>query len=133
MTSSSYTKGAFHVLIAGGGVAGLEAALALRELAAEQVATTMIAPDPEFVYRPRRAVVLRRAAARSRRAPLPPYKHTITIDDRRLDELLHGLIQDIEGGYVRRLAFVIPSGKAWPLPIYPAVSSGDPRTPPDRW
>jgi sulfide:quinone oxidoreductase len=52
MTSSSYTKGAFHVFIAGGGVAGLEAALALRELAAEQVATTMIAPDPEFVYRP---------------------------------------------------------------------------------
>ena len=48
----------------------------------------------------------------------PRYKHAITIDDARLDELLHGLIQDVEGGYVKRLAFVVPSGKAWPLPIY---------------
>ncbi len=42
----------------------------------------------------------------------------MTIDDRQLDELLHGVIQDIEGGSVHRLAFVIPSGKVWPLPIY---------------
>jgi sulfide:quinone oxidoreductase len=28
------------------------------------------------------------------------------------------LIQDIEGGYVHRIAFVIPSGRTWPLPIY---------------
>ena len=35
-------------------------------------------------------------------------KHALTIDDARLDELLHGLIQDIEGGYVRRLAFIGP-------------------------
>jgi len=46
------------------------------------------------------------------------YKHALTIDDRHLDELLHGLIQDIEGGYVRRLAFVLPPGRSWPLPIY---------------
>ena len=40
------------MLIVGGGVAGLEAALALRELGGERIATTMIAPNPEFVYRP---------------------------------------------------------------------------------
>jgi sulfide:quinone oxidoreductase len=42
----------------------------------------------------------------------------VTLDDRRLDELLHGLIQDLEEGYVKRLAFVIPERMAWPLPIY---------------
>jgi sulfide:quinone oxidoreductase len=46
------------------------------------------------------------------------YEHALTLDDRRLDELLHGLIQDVEGGYVKRLAFVIPAPMAWPLPVY---------------
>jgi sulfide:quinone oxidoreductase len=48
----------------------------------------------------------------------PRYEHAITIDDHNLDELLHGLIQDIEGGYVRNLAFVVPARMAWPLPVY---------------
>jgi len=43
-----------RVLIAGGGVAALEAALALRELAGERLRTTLLAPGPEFVYRPLR-------------------------------------------------------------------------------
>src|SRR4029077_19411861 len=46
------------------------------------------------------------------------FKHVLTIDDTRLDELLHGLIQDVEGGYVRSLAFIIPARIGWPLPIY---------------
>jgi sulfide:quinone oxidoreductase len=46
------------------------------------------------------------------------YTHALTIDDRRLDETLHGLIQDVEGGYVRSLAFVSPGRMAWPLPLY---------------
>ena len=46
------------------------------------------------------------------------FKHAITVDDRHLDELMHGLIQDVEGGYVHRLAFVIPEGMGWPLPMY---------------
>jgi sulfide:quinone oxidoreductase len=41
-----------HVLIAGGGVAALEAALALRALAADCVSVAVAAPDREFVYRP---------------------------------------------------------------------------------
>lgn len=38
----------FRVLIAGGGVAALEALLALRELAGDRVAPMLFAPDPEF-------------------------------------------------------------------------------------
>jgi len=41
-----------HVVIAGGGVAGLEALLALRELVPHLVHVTVIAPTAEFIYRP---------------------------------------------------------------------------------
>jgi sulfide:quinone oxidoreductase len=143
----------------------LETALALRELAPEQTAATVIAPNDEFVYRPmtvrepfaypaaRRYPVARIVAdagaellaaeldyvepdkrtihikggetieydalvlALGARA-VPRYKHAITIDDRRMDETLHGLIQDIEGGYVDSLAFVAPGRMAWQLPLY---------------
>ena len=40
------------VLIAGGGVAGVETLLALGELAPLRVEMELIAPDPDFVYRP---------------------------------------------------------------------------------
>ena len=40
------------VLIAGGGIAGLEALLGLREVAGERVRLTVVAPDPDFTYRP---------------------------------------------------------------------------------
>jgi len=48
----------------------------------------------------------------------PRFKHALTIDDRHLDETLHGLIQDIEGGYVKRVAFLAPGRMPWPLPLY---------------
>ena len=156
---------AFSVLIAGAGVAGLEAALALQELAADRVKVTLLAASSEFVYRP---MVVREpfAYAAARTYPLekvaqdlgaelvrdslawvdaaervahtaegkalsydalilalgaraqPRYAHALTLDDRRLDETLHGLIQDVEGGYVHSLGFVVPPRMAWPLPIY---------------
>ena len=31
---------------------------------------------------------------------------------------MHGLIQDVEDGYVKRVAFVVPSHASWSLPIY---------------
>lgn len=156
---------ALNVLIAGGGVAALEAGLALQELAAERVAITLLAPNEEFVYRP---MVVRepfgyatarryalRAIARDIGAELvsdrfkaldptaqvvhtesgstlgydilllalgarmhPRFSHAITLDDRELDSQLHGLIQDVEGGYVSSLAFLVPDPMPWPLPVY---------------
>jgi sulfide:quinone oxidoreductase len=41
-----------NVLIAGGGVAGLETMMALRELAGPRVSVTLLTPDEEFVYKP---------------------------------------------------------------------------------
>src|SRR5205823_8625540 len=46
----------FRVLIAGGGIAGLEAALALRDLAGERVSIAILSPEPDLVYRPMRVV-----------------------------------------------------------------------------
>lgn len=165
MTVPGSSSAPFKVLVAGGGVAALEAALALRDVGGELIATTMLAPSPEFVYRPMTVgepfdslpaqtyrleeiardigvelradgfkwldadtrtvhthggdelsydALLLALGARMR----PRFKHAITIDDARLDELLHGLIQDIEGGYVHRLAFLVPGRLGWPIPIY---------------
>jgi sulfide:quinone oxidoreductase len=46
------TTSPLRVLIAGGGVAALEALLALRALADDRVNVELIAPDPHFWYRP---------------------------------------------------------------------------------
>jgi sulfide:quinone oxidoreductase len=154
-----------RVVIAGGGVAALEAGLALQDLAGEQVEVTFVAPDPEFVYRPM-AVREPFGLAAAQRYPLeeiirdlsaelvtdrlgwveprsrvmhteggaalgydalllalgarmrPRFQHAITLDDRQLDDQLHGLIQDVEGGYIRNLAFLVPDPMPWPLPVY---------------
>jgi sulfide:quinone oxidoreductase len=154
-----------QVLVAGGGVAGLEAALALRDLAGDRVAVTVLAPKADFVYRPLRVrepfaysaarhypfeeiasdigVELRQDAFKwlepggrvvhteageqlSYDALLlalgarlhPRFSHALTLDDRRLDEQLHGLIQDVEAGYIHKLAFIAPSQMPRPLPLY---------------
>jgi sulfide:quinone oxidoreductase len=153
------------VLVAGAGVAGLEAALALRDMAGERVCIQLLAPEPEFVYRPLRVrepfaygaaerysiaqlvdglgVELlaesfswvdsgARIAHTDNGLELPydalllalgasirtRYTHAYTIDDRHLDEILHGLLQDVESGYVKRIAFVVPARMGWQLPIY---------------
>src|SRR5215208_1820355 len=41
-----------EVLIVGGGVAALETMMALRDLAGDRVRVTLVAPEPDFVYRP---------------------------------------------------------------------------------
>ena len=48
----------------------------------------------------------------------PRYAHAITIDDRKLEETFHGLIQDVEDGYVDSVAFVSPGRMGWPFPLY---------------
>jgi sulfide:quinone oxidoreductase len=59
----------FRVVIAGGGVAGLEALMAVRALAGGRVDLTLIAPEDEFVYRPL-GVAAPFAVERIRRASL---------------------------------------------------------------
>lgn len=46
------------------------------------------------------------------------YKHVGTFHDADADEVLHGVVQDIELGYTRSLAFIQPVGPVWPLPLY---------------
>jgi sulfide:quinone oxidoreductase len=154
-----------RVVVVGGGVAALETALALHQLAPELTEVTVVAPNSEFVYRPMTVrepfaygparrypleMLVREAGAeliddelasiesrkqmistRSSREieydalvlalgakVVPRYTHALTIDDRQLDETLHGLIEDIEGGYTKRIAFISPGRMAWPLPLY---------------
>ncbi len=51
-TEQPKSYGGLRVLIAGGGVAGLEALLALRALAGDLVDLELLAPEPAFWYRP---------------------------------------------------------------------------------
>lgn len=153
------------VLVAGGGVAGLETLLALRDLAGDHVSATLLTPESEFVVRPwsvqepfarpaaRRYPLTRiardvgatlhagiltavdSAAQVARTAdgdelayealvvalgarPEPAFQHATTFRGGRDAEAVHGLLQDLEGGYVRRIAFVVPPGATWPLPLY---------------
>ena len=48
----------------------------------------------------------------------PVVEHALTWDDRSDSENLRGLLEDIEEGYSRRLAIVIPPGPGWPLRGY---------------
>ena len=154
-----------HVVIAGGGVAAVEAALALNDLARDLVRITMLAPEPTFTYRPelvgepfayptaRRYSLgaiaadlncellpdsldwvdtqARVAHTSSSRAvnydalllavgarATPAIKHAVTLVPAELDDQLQGVVQDLEGGFVRSIAFVIPDASSWPLPMY---------------
>jgi sulfide:quinone oxidoreductase len=153
------------IVIAGGGVAGLEALLALRAMAGDRVGLTLIAPDPYFSYRPM-AVAEPFALGRAHRVALNSFtdetgaeliQAAVTgVDDAagelRLDdggsrpfdavivapggravsgvegattwwpggdpEAYGGLLRDIEEGYTKSLAMVVPPGSVWPLPVY---------------
>jgi sulfide:quinone oxidoreductase len=154
-----------HVLIAGGGVAGLEALIALRALAGDRVRVTLLDPSEDFVYAPlsvgapfaHRGAERRplRAIAREFDAELVhdslarvhPGEHRVetgagaeldygvlvtTIGARRRPafpkattfrgqedaESVRGLVRDVEEGYARRVAFVVPGGVTWSLPLY---------------
>lgn len=159
------TRPPLAVLIAGGGVAALEAALALRDLAGDLVSLRILAPNGDFGYRPlsvREPFAHARAARYSlselaasagaeliegefayleadRRVAITasgdelPYDalllglgaktkdafpHVTTIDAEHMDELLRGLVQDVEDGYARSVAFASPARQGWPLPLY---------------
>jgi sulfide:quinone oxidoreductase len=47
-----------------------------------------------------------------------PFEHVTVFDDAGADEAYHGLVQDVEAGYTRSVALVLPEGPAWLLPAY---------------
>jgi sulfide:quinone oxidoreductase len=154
-----------RVLVAGGGVAALETALALRALAGERVSIELVAPERDFTHRPLAVAApfrvgevetfplhklaaaagaeLRQGAVTS----VDPGRHVVLTDDGRelaydvlvlalgarpveafpnaltfrgpQDEpALAALLEDIVNGEVRSVAFAVPTGTSWPLPLY---------------
>jgi sulfide:quinone oxidoreductase len=146
-------------------VAGLEAMLALRDLAGERVEITLLTPEHDFVFRPpavgapfgrgraeRRplAEVARQCGARLHIGSLaavddaarqavddaggshayeallvavgagsaPAYRSAITWTPDRDPEVFGGILRDLDDGYAKQVAFVVPPGAAWPLPAY---------------
>jgi len=163
--SASEGQSKLHVVIAGAGVAGLEALMGLRDIADDSVRITIVSPDADFVYRPLTvgepfalgpalripvAQVARDFHAEHRPESLSAvapeshevllgngeslaydklivalggrreavYGHSTTFRGQEDSEAMHGLVQDVEQGYSRKIAFVVPSGVAWSLPLY---------------
>ena len=51
--------------------------------------------------------------------PVTPLEHAVEFTGSATDqERLHGIVQDVEGGYLRSFAFVVPDGSTWALPLY---------------
>jgi sulfide:quinone oxidoreductase len=154
-----------RVLIAGGGVAAFEATLALRALAEDRVSVEMLAPEPQFWYRPlavaepfdvgevRRFELAELAEAagatfslgalagvdagrRQARTsagssvpydvllvacgaiPTPAIPGALTFRGPADTERVRALLEEIVSGRVRRVAFAVPWGAVWSLPIY---------------
>jgi sulfide:quinone oxidoreductase len=98
-------SGPLHVVVAGGGVAALEATLALRALAQEPISIELIAPDTEFVYRPL-AVTEPFRVGETRRFPLEPLVEAAGATLRRgrvtsvdLDRRVVGIADEAQFGY----------------------------------
>jgi sulfide:quinone oxidoreductase len=159
------TAAAVKVVIAGGGIAGLEALLALHDLAGERAEITLVAPQPDFVYKPMAvdepfseqpaerheleplatglgATFVQRGVAR-----VDPGGHVMHLDDGSTLSYDYGLIcagaphrvalehaitfkaageelrlsellTEAKEGRPDRIAFVVPPGNTWPLPLY---------------
>jgi sulfide:quinone oxidoreductase len=156
---------AIRVVIAGGGVAALEAALALRALAEDRVSVELLAPETQFWYRPLAVAepfdlgevrhfdlaelataagatfspgALTSVDAGSRLAQTsvgssvpydvllvacgagatPAVPGALTFRGPADTERIRQLLEEIVAGQVARLAFVVPWGAVWSLPIY---------------
>lgn len=154
-----------HVVIAGGGVAAIETALALRDLLGEHVVLTLVSPSTGFVLPPL-AVGAPFAVTHTPRWPLDdiatevdaaliaaavervcPDEHRVQLSNgttlaydvlvvalgaRRLAAFPHvqtffaedgraslsGLLGDLECGWSKSVAFVVPLLVSWTLPAY---------------
>src|SRR4051794_21816668 len=79
----------FQVVVAGGGVAGLETVMALRALAGGRVHSTLVTPERDFVYRPL-SVAEPFGAGEARRYPLEGIAHEFGV------ELLRDQLERVE-------------------------------------
>jgi sulfide:quinone oxidoreductase len=50
--------------------------------------------------------------------PRRAWPHGIAFGEDPAEESLHGLLDEIERGFAKRVAFVVPAGPVWPLPLY---------------
>ncbi len=153
-----------RVLIAGGGIAGLEALLALADLAADRVDLTLLDPEPEFLYKPLLveepfegrpaerhdlAMLCSDLGARfilGGLASVRPADRTVEVSDGSelaYDKLvvclggrfraayetgvtfpgpepleIDAILDRAAEGFEGRVAFIVPPGVSWPLPIY---------------
>lgn len=152
-------------MIAGGGIAGLEAALALHHLAAGRADVTLVAPDPEFTYKPLAVdePFTQQPAERHELAPAlaelgfgfaldgvravdpaahevelasgaklgyeylivavggrarPAYERADTFWASLTDLPVDRRIEEAASAPAGALAFVVPPGCSWPLPLY---------------
>jgi sulfide:quinone oxidoreductase len=48
----------------------------------------------------------------------PAYPHGQTFRGAQDAEMLHGILQDLEGEYLHKIAFVVPPTTSWSLPLY---------------
>lgn len=58
----------------------------------------------------------------------PPMPHALTLTPEHLDEQMRGVVQDLEGGFLKQVVFVIPERSSWPLPMYELVLLAAQRT-----
>src|SRR4051794_10550396 len=94
-------------LAADGGARLLRGRLASVEAADHQVTTTAGEPIPYD------ALLI--AVGGVQRVP---FRDALAFGGPGTEERMHGLVQDVEDGYVRRIAFVVPPGATWPVPLY---------------
>ena len=154
-----------RVVIAGGGVAALEAAIALQDLAGDRAEVALYSPREDFIYRPFAvaepygasrpmrydlAELAERCGASFHRAAIASvdaearrvrthggeeiaYDHLIVACGSRLlagisgavtfwgvpdDAKVHEVIRDLRERKLRRIAFTMPGGGTWALPMY---------------
>ncbi len=154
-----------EVVVAGAGVAGLEAVIALRSLAGDRVRIKLLAPGPDFVYRPA-AVAEPFGLGQPHRYPLaaiaadfavdlvadaltrvdspghgietaageqigydalvlalgarqiPVWDHVVTFRGSQDAEAVKAVVAAVERDAVESVAFVVPAGVTWSLPLY---------------
>lgn len=164
-THAPVMQGDVRVLIAGGGVGALEAALALRALSPEGIRVEIHSPRDDFVYRPysvtapfpdprdlrldmdllarhcgahfhRGSIVAVdpiRRMARTEYYGVVPFDYLIVACGTRMlqgvpgainfwgigdDPRIHATIREMKRGRLRRVAFTMPGGNSWTLPMY---------------